>query len=72
MIDLATEAVVLADATVDIELAADARVALAELLLRTGRPSRAEPPLREALDRYERKGDLVLSARTREHLASLV
>ena len=72
MIDLATEAIALADATVDIELAADARVALADLLLRTGRPARAEPPLREALDRYEQKGDLVLSARTRERLASLV
>jgi tetratricopeptide (TPR) repeat protein len=68
---LAIEAVGLADTTLDIQLAADARVTLADILQQAGRLEEVEPRLREALHRYEQKGDQVLSGRTRQRLMSL-
>ena len=65
---LAAEAVELADSTVDIELAADARVGQADVLVRGAEPEAAAAPLREALQRYDQKGDVVLAARVRERL----
>jgi class 3 adenylate cyclase/predicted ATPase len=65
---LASEAIDLADTTVDIELAADARVVLADVLEASLRPDEIEPPLREALQRYEAKGDVVLAERVRQRL----
>ena len=68
-VGLARQAVDLAAGTVDIELHADAIVDLAEVLELAGRPHEQGPLLREALELYERKGDLVLSRVVRERLA---
>jgi tetratricopeptide (TPR) repeat protein len=53
---MATEAVEIAAGTVDLVLHADALADLGEVLIQAGRPANAEPPLREALALYERKG----------------
>jgi len=58
---LATRAVELAAGTVDIELRADALVALADVLGSLGRHEEAEPRLREALALYDQKGDVVMT-----------
>ncbi|MEX1158581.1 MAG: hypothetical protein WEC79_06610, partial [Thermomicrobiales bacterium] len=68
---LARQAVELAAGTVDIELHADALVALSEVFWLAGQEEQQGPPLREALELYERKGDIVLAAIARERLAAL-
>ena len=68
---LAREAVELTEGTVDLVLRADALVDLATILGRIGRGDESGPPLREALDLYERKGATVAVARTRRSLEGL-
>jgi class 3 adenylate cyclase/predicted ATPase len=67
-IALARRAVELAADTVDIELHADALVDLADVLQLAGRTHEQGPPLREALELYDRKGDVVLAGVVRERL----
>jgi tetratricopeptide (TPR) repeat protein len=55
----------------DIVLLGDAKSALGEVLWRTGRRDLAEPPLREALDLYERKEDVASASRVRLRLEAL-
>jgi class 3 adenylate cyclase/tetratricopeptide (TPR) repeat protein len=50
---------------------AEARRERAEVLVLLGRQDEAEPPLREALQLFEQKGDLVSAARIRLRLESL-
>jgi ATP/maltotriose-dependent transcriptional regulator MalT len=65
---LARDAVVLARATVSPTLLAGALADHAEVLRTAGRQQEAEPPLREALELYERKGDATSVARVRRLL----
>jgi tetratricopeptide (TPR) repeat protein len=62
---LALGAVEMARATVDTSLLAGALVDLAEVLSVAGRENETEPPLREALALYERKGDVTSATRVR-------
>jgi tetratricopeptide (TPR) repeat protein len=66
---LAREAVTGADATDSLVAQGDARCDLAEVLELAGRREEATAALNEALERYERKGALVLAQRVRERLA---
>jgi class 3 adenylate cyclase/tetratricopeptide (TPR) repeat protein len=68
---LAREAVAVIDETDGLILQAAAREALAKVLETSGRVSEAREALEEALERYERKGHVVLAERTCDHLASL-
>ena len=66
---LAREAVALAEETDMLNAHADALIDLAEVLALGGQDARAELDLALAL--YERKGNLVMAARTRSRLAEL-
>jgi class 3 adenylate cyclase/tetratricopeptide (TPR) repeat protein len=68
---LARQAIALADATDALLVQGDARQDLAEVLELAGRREDATAALREALERYERKGALVQVERVRERLAAL-
>jgi tetratricopeptide (TPR) repeat protein len=68
---LARHAIALADATDALLVQGDARQDLAEVLELAGRREDATAALREALERYERKGALVQVERVRERLAAL-
>jgi tetratricopeptide (TPR) repeat protein len=68
---LARQAIALADATDALLFQGDARQDLAEVLELAGRSEDATAALREALERYERKGALVQVERVRERLAAL-
>jgi hypothetical protein len=50
---------------------ADAYVDLGEVLLLTGKPDEAAVALDQALERYERKGNVVSAQRTRARLADI-
>ena len=65
---LATEGVNLASATSDHLLRADALTDLGDVFLVVGDPESSGPPLREALELYERKGDVVSAGRLRERI----
>jgi class 3 adenylate cyclase/tetratricopeptide (TPR) repeat protein len=65
------EAVALADSTDSLMFQGDARVDLAQVLELADRAQEAMAPLREALERYERKGALVPAERARQRLAAL-
>jgi tetratricopeptide (TPR) repeat protein len=65
------EAIAIADTTDNLRLQGTAYMDLAEVLSLAGCPDEAADMLREALDRYDRKGMLVLAARTRERLQAL-
>ena len=52
-------------------LQGDVRCDLGEVLERAGRQQEAVAVLKEALDRYERKGIVPLAARVRQRLAVL-
>jgi len=65
---LAREAVDLARTTADPRLQADALIDLAEVFTSIGDGESAGPPLREALELYERKGDVVSAGRLRDRL----
>jgi tetratricopeptide (TPR) repeat protein len=68
---LATEAVELAAATPMTHLRADALTDLAEVLGVTGDHESAGPPLQEALDLYEQKGDVVSAQRLRDRISAV-
>jgi len=62
---LACEAVELAGRSDFLNYHGDALVDLAEILVASGRPEEAAPALREAVDLYELKGNIVSAGRTR-------
>jgi tetratricopeptide (TPR) repeat protein len=68
---LAREAVVMADQGDALDEQAETRAVLADVLTTAGRTEEAAPLLRDAIDRYERKGNVVTAARTRERLDAL-
>jgi tetratricopeptide (TPR) repeat protein len=68
---LAREAVALADATEMLDEQGEAYADLAEVLRLGGRRDEEVVALGHALERYERKGNLVMARRTRERLAEL-
>jgi class 3 adenylate cyclase len=69
--NFASEAVALADATQALVGQGDAHGDLAEVLELAGRREEAAAALREALERYERKGAVAPARRARERLAAL-
>jgi class 3 adenylate cyclase/tetratricopeptide (TPR) repeat protein len=66
---LAREAVRIGDETDQLSAQGDAYLDLAEVLALVGKPDEAASALGEALDRYERKENLVMAERVRERLA---
>ena len=68
---LAREAVAIGEGTDRLNDQGDANADLAEVLLLGGKASEAAAALEQALDRYERKGNLVMARRTRDRLAAL-
>jgi tetratricopeptide (TPR) repeat protein len=68
---VARETVVLTDATDGYRLRTRALLALAEVLELAGRTSEAAQRTREALRRFETKGDVISGQRTRERLTRL-
>jgi tetratricopeptide (TPR) repeat protein len=66
--ELAREAVRLAETTDNIDYCAGAYASLAEVLDIVGKPDQAADALREALARYEQKGNVVMARRMRERL----
>jgi tetratricopeptide (TPR) repeat protein len=66
---LAREAVSLAETTDNLNYCAGTYADLAQVLILVGKPDEAAVALREALTRYEQKGNLVMSQRTRDQLA---
>jgi hypothetical protein len=67
--DLVAEAVALARASGSPSLTAGVLVDEAEVLRLSGRPNDAGPPLREAQQLFEMKGDLVSAKRVQSLLA---
>jgi tetratricopeptide (TPR) repeat protein len=68
---LAREAVTLAEGTDDINMHGDALMALAEVVRVGKRPSEAVPVVEQALNLYERKGNLVSAGKGRSFLGEL-
>jgi tetratricopeptide (TPR) repeat protein len=68
---LARDAVTLAEDTDDINGHGDALMALAEVLRLAERPSEAVPVVQEALNLYERKGNVVSAGKARALLGEL-
>jgi tetratricopeptide (TPR) repeat protein len=68
---LAREAVAIGDATDFLDGTGDAYADLAEGRLLGGKPDEAAAALEQALERYERKGNLVMAGRAQERLAAL-
>ncbi len=68
---LATEAVAIGRQTDNLSGLGDALVALAEVVHLSGRPKDEAAALREAIDLYERKGDVMSAARARSRLDPL-
>jgi class 3 adenylate cyclase/tetratricopeptide (TPR) repeat protein len=66
---VAREAVALSDETDGLDAQGDAYADLAEVLVLGGRPDEAAAALAQALDRYERKGNLASAERILERLA---
>jgi class 3 adenylate cyclase/tetratricopeptide (TPR) repeat protein len=69
--ELARESVALADGSDWLELQGEARVDLAEVLAAAGQTEEAASVLKEAIDRYDRKEDVVSARRARERLAQI-
>ena len=69
---LAREAVAIGEGTDALNWQGDANADLAEVLLLGGKAGEAAAALEQALDRYERKGNLVMARRTRDRLAAAV
>jgi class 3 adenylate cyclase len=67
---LAREAVAIAESTDSLGEQGDVLVDLAEVLSHAGRADAAAEALEQALDRYERKKNLVMAERVREQLAA--
>jgi tetratricopeptide (TPR) repeat protein len=68
---LAREAVEVMDRTDYLSSRGDARIGLAYVLRKAGRPKEAADAAREGLDLYERKGDVADAGRTRALLAEI-
>jgi class 3 adenylate cyclase/tetratricopeptide (TPR) repeat protein len=68
---LAREAVAIGDGTDILDMQGDAYADLAEVLLLSGKPGEAVAALEQALERFERKGNLVMAGRMRERRAGL-
>ena len=68
---LAREAVAICDETELLDQQGDAYADLAEVLLLTGKPDEAAAALEQALERYERKGNLVSAQRAQTRLTEL-
>ena len=68
---LAREAVAIGDETDMLDGQGDAYADLAEVLLLAGKPDEAAAALEQALERYERKGNLVSAKRAQTRLAEL-
>jgi len=68
---LALEAVAIGDETDRLDAQGDAYADLAEVLLLAGRAEEAAAALERALERYERKGNIVSAQRARARLAEL-
>ena len=68
---LAREAVAIGDETDMLNAQGDANADLAEVLLLAGRADEAVAALEQAVERYERKGNLVSAQRARARLAEL-
>ena len=68
---LAREAVAIGDETDMLNSQGDANADLAEVLLLGGKAGEAAAALEQALERYERKGNLVSAHRTQARLAEL-
>ncbi len=68
---LAREAVAIGDGTDVLDRQGDANADLAEVLLLAGRTKDAHEAFERALMRYERKGNVVMAARTRDRLEAL-
>jgi class 3 adenylate cyclase/tetratricopeptide (TPR) repeat protein len=69
---LAREAVAICDGTEMLDAQGDVYADLGEVLSLAGRVEEAAESLEQALARYERKGNVVMAARTRDRLAALV
>ena len=67
---LAREAVAIGEGTDVLNMQGDANADLAEVLLLSEKTDEAVAALEQALDRYERKGNLVMAGRTRDRLAA--
>ena len=67
---LACEAVAIGEGTDRLDQQGDAYADLAEVFMLSGQTAQAAEALYEALDRYERKGNLVMAGRTRDRLAA--
>jgi class 3 adenylate cyclase/tetratricopeptide (TPR) repeat protein len=67
---LAREAVAIGEGIDILDRQGDAYADLAAVLLLSGKASEATGALEQALDRYERKGNLVMARRTRDRLAA--
>jgi thioredoxin-like negative regulator of GroEL len=68
---LAREAVAMGEGTDHLDAQGDANADLAEVFLLAGKPDEASAALEQALEHYERKGNLVSAQRVRERLAEL-
>jgi chaperonin cofactor prefoldin len=68
---LAEEAVAIGEATDMLDSQADLYADLGEVFVLTGKPDEALVALEQALERYERKGNLVSAQRARARLAEL-
>jgi class 3 adenylate cyclase/tetratricopeptide (TPR) repeat protein len=68
---LAREAVAVGQETDMIDVQGDTHADLAEVLLLAGKPDEAAAALEQALERYERKGNLVSAQRAQTRLAEL-
>jgi class 3 adenylate cyclase/tetratricopeptide (TPR) repeat protein len=69
---LAREAVAIGAKTDHLNAQGDANADLAEVLMLSGKADEAAAALEQALDRYERKGNLVMARRMRDRLATAV
>jgi tetratricopeptide (TPR) repeat protein len=67
---LAREAVAISEGTDMLNMQGDANADLAKVLLLGGKADEAAAALEQALDRYERKGNLVMAGRARDRLAA--
>jgi tetratricopeptide (TPR) repeat protein len=68
---LAREAVAIGEGTEMLDVQGDAYADLAEVLLLVGKPYEAATALEQALERYERKGNVVSAQRAQKRLAEL-
>ena len=68
---LAREAVAICDETELLDMQGDAYADLAEVLLLGGKHDEAAAALEQAIERYERKGNLVMGERMRDRLSGL-